>query len=634
MNARISAFRFSLPLLAKELLEQAARRRTYIIRVAYALLLFAGAYALFSEILFTSTGNVWSLMGKGRELYERLLGLQFFGIYLFMPAITCGVLTQEKERDSLMLLLLTRLDPWTIVVEKLLSRLVPMTCFLAMSLPLLALAYSLGGITPGFFWSGIWMLFITAVQVGTLAVTCSAWFRTTVGAFLATYILGFLLIFGPALGYVLIEAVVSHGNEGRNTLFNSPMVQFLQQIGVIDHPEQLMFPFFAPVQILSPNVWGKSPNYWMTSLRTVPILLWCWGFMYLANRFVVSRAFVGPFNPLLAFLRKIDGLFQRLNQNRLTRGVVLVADKSRLPEERPIAWRETTKRSFGRTRYLARLFLVLESLVLALLFLNAIISGDVYLPAPAITSVLAWLLLALLVTVASASLFSGERTHQTLDVLCVTPYSSSEIIRQKFTGVSRLILVLSAPLLTIIVFETFWRGQFWGHDEPWSSSRVDPPLFFVSSLLTLLIYPRAIAWLTCLIGLVTRTQVRAIMTSLIVIVGWCAAPWLFLLAPMIAVNPNIERTPLIFLNLLSPVSMLVYTQNDMVHQYFGSPWTAVALNTVFMGSVWLACRTVCLTRAARLLGRSETFNETPPQSSDMANPSPPRDSTTPVIQSA
>ena len=42
---------------------------------------------------------------------------------------------------------MTRLGPFTILFEKLLSRLVPMFTFLLLSLPLMAFAYSLGGVS-------------------------------------------------------------------------------------------------------------------------------------------------------------------------------------------------------------------------------------------------------------------------------------------------------------------------------------------------------------------------------------------------------------------------------------------------------------------------------------------------------
>ena len=197
--------RLGLPLLAKELIEQAARKRTYVVRVLYAIFLFFLAFVFFHGTLQIGAASPLAVLGRGREMFTTLLNLQFAGIYLFLPAITCSVLTQEKERASLQLLFLTRLGAWTILFEKLLSRLIPMFSYLLLSLPLLAFAYTLGGITSGQFWSGVGLLALAAVQMATLALACSAFFRTTSGAFIWSYLLSAVMLFGPALIWVVLD---------------------------------------------------------------------------------------------------------------------------------------------------------------------------------------------------------------------------------------------------------------------------------------------------------------------------------------------------------------------------------------------------------------------------------------------
>ncbi len=197
-----------LPLLAKELTEQAARRRTFVIRVVYATILFLTASLFFYETLSVAGASPLAVLGRGKNMFAVLVGLQFAGIYFFMPAMTCSVITQEKERASLQLLFLTRLGPWTILFEKLLGRMVPMGCFLLLSLPLLGFAYTLGGVSREMLWKGTWLLSLATIQMGTLALMCSAFFRTTVGAFMASYLIAFLMFFGP---YFLLYGRVPRG---------------------------------------------------------------------------------------------------------------------------------------------------------------------------------------------------------------------------------------------------------------------------------------------------------------------------------------------------------------------------------------------------------------------------------------
>ena len=113
--------------------------------------------------------------------------MQFWSIYLFLPAISCGCLTVEKERNTLGLLLITSLRPWQIVLQKLLGRVVPMLTFVLLSFPLMAVAYSFGGITEDYLWSGIVLLILTCFQAAALSIAVLGVFPTTVEAFVANY---------------------------------------------------------------------------------------------------------------------------------------------------------------------------------------------------------------------------------------------------------------------------------------------------------------------------------------------------------------------------------------------------------------------------------------------------------------
>ncbi|MFN5585347.1 MAG: hypothetical protein ACK5DR_08610 [Planctomyces sp.] len=100
-----------LPLLRRELSELSARRRTYVIRVLGAVVIVA------------------------------------------------GVITMEKERKTLGLLFVTRLSPRVIVLEKPGSRLLPMLTLLLITFPMLAFAYSLGGLDRLWLLATFWLLF-------------------------------------------------------------------------------------------------------------------------------------------------------------------------------------------------------------------------------------------------------------------------------------------------------------------------------------------------------------------------------------------------------------------------------------------------------------------------------------------
>ncbi len=215
---------FSFPLLAKELTEAAARRRTYVLRVVYGVALFAVFAAMAPRWLWRGTYDPLSVMGAGRGMFENILLLQFIGIALFLPAMMCGRIAEEKERDSLVLLFLTDLRPWSIVLQKYLGGLVPMLSFLLLAMPLAAIAYAFGGVTTDTLATGLYALLLDCLQIGALALMCSAWCRTTVSALLSTHLLAVVFYLGPILRLALFRVVTRHGPG------SGPSIAFLLHI--------------------------------------------------------------------------------------------------------------------------------------------------------------------------------------------------------------------------------------------------------------------------------------------------------------------------------------------------------------------------------------------------------------------
>ncbi len=589
--------RLGLPLLTKELLEQSARKRTYVLRTVYAFLLFAGGLMMFYSVIREGVTNPLSVLGRGREVFEMLVGLQLAGIYLFMPAITCTVITSEKERKTLGLLFLTKLGPWTIVLEKYIGRCFTMLTFLMLSLPLLAFAYSMGGVNAENIIVMSWALLLTTLQVGAFALMCSCLFRSTTGAFVGTYLLGFLFYFGPIYLWSLfdaresgLQAIQEMWNFVFEPVFGSP---------VFARREQVLLAWVPPAMLFENLIVTTTPT--LIFARSLPSILTVVILLILSRVFLVRRAFVPPGNAVLSWFRKLDGLFVRLNENRLTKGRVVFSDATTLPESEPIAWRETRKKSLGTVRYLIRVFLVLEAPVLAVCLLMVILEVGHGIPDElSLMFFLMWMLAVLLVVVKASSLISGERTHETLDVLLTTPLSTEEIVSQKLRGLWRLLFVVAVPLLTIILFETWLRGII----TPRWGGRSSSGLYLVSSLLAVFIYLPLAAWLSLYFGMRMKTQSRALFGSLAAIVGWCLGP-LLLLIPIFVMFTTGPEDSLMFLMLASPATIIPFTEFTDLHQIIRPPWLAVVLNFLFYGMMVLLIRGKCLRDASRHLGRAE-----------------------------
>ncbi|MBI3864929.1 MAG: hypothetical protein HY290_23885 [Planctomycetia bacterium] len=616
--SRISRFlkHLDLPLLGKELIEQAARKRTYAIRVVYATILFLMTTLFFYEVLSVASASPLAVLGRGKDMVSILVGVQFAGVYLFMPAMTCGVLTQEKERASLQLLFLTRLGPWAILFEKLLGRLVPMLGFLLLSLPLLAFAYTLGGVTQKMLWTGVWMLTLAAIEMGSLAILCSAFCRTTVGSFMATYVLAFLMFFGPYFLFMILMIV--------GMLLDIRPDQFLE--GVFGAGSQgvffmALFPFFGPPIFFADTLLPGVMGHVALAVHSVLILGVSGGFLLLARRFLVTRAFLPQNNVLLRAFKSFDSPRRaRAAVPAVTTGrAVVCTDDALLPANEPIVWRETSKRMLGNWRYIFRVLLFIE--IPTILFCGLLVWVEVYsrqynnmageivmmLSFPMLF--LMWMLAVLVVSVKSASLIAGERSHQTLDVLTTTPLTGREIVLQKMRGVRRIIAVTAVPFSTVFLFKAWRLATIHGLND-WRERDFNPRVYLVGQALAMAILLPLVAWLSLLIGLKVRTQGRAIMGAMAAIVAWCVAPLIFIVIPLSILFPHFGtdrpfEAMIELASLLSPATAVFMNEFGALKEFKIGPWVTIVVNFVMYGALLFWIRRVCLTNADRWLGRLE-----------------------------
>ncbi|MAE63096.1 MAG: hypothetical protein CMJ18_02385 [Phycisphaeraceae bacterium] len=594
--------RFSLPLLTKELTEQAARKRTYVVRVIYAVLLFAAGAGFLWQLLDTTRGNALQVLGRGAELFMAVVGLQFAGIYLFLPALVSGAITGEKERQSLTLLMVTDLRPWEIIIQKLVGRLLPMLTFLLLSLPLMAIAYAFGGVTTSLLVSAVVLLGLTCLQVASFSLMLSSWCRSSVSAFMGTYILGTLAYFGPFFFFMILREFELFD------LLHSVGWQRSVRFISLEEAATILMSHVPPWVFVERAVWtGALPTASTSVGAVLPTAITSAVFLLLARYCLVRRAFVPPRNSLLALFKWLDGGFHKLN--RVTGNIMLVKPGSALPGDRPIAWRELTKRSLGQVHYLFRILVVMEAPALIVVALAIGASRRSSMEVLSVMMFLTWAAAALLIAVQAANTFSGERRRQTLDVLLTAPMSGAEIVRQKMAAVWRLMIVLMVPLLTIFVAEAWWEHGNFDMSWRWRRSIVAPPssmmkdmLYVAGTILSIGIYLPMVAWLSLLIGMRSRSPMRAVITALVTLLLWLA------LAPTVSLILweafRVREGWVTWLLLASPASMIGLLEFFHELRAFGvSPWVPVTINMIVYAGCAIIFRILCYDRADRYLGR-------------------------------
>jgi ABC-type transport system involved in multi-copper enzyme maturation permease subunit len=489
--------------------------------------------------------------------------------------MTASALTQEKERETLALLLLTTISPYEIILQKFLSRVVTVLSYVMLSFPLLAVAYAYGGVPVVMLGATCAVLIVTVIYHAAFSIMCSSYFRTTVEALIGVFVLQapISLIAG---GFVPSLVVSSDGG---------PQVQSIP-IAVA----------FSAVSLFLSMV-----------------------YLVLATEFLHRRAFIPPRNVLLQLFHALDRFFNEWNQ--VTGGVVLIRDGSALPLDRPVAWRETAKKSLGTFRYLVRVLVVIE---VPILFVSQLVNIDMIRGHHAMTVLfyMLWFASAAMIALHAGNVIAAERSRQTLDVLLATPMSGEELLLEKMAGVKRLLMVLAIPFATIILFEHWFRDYGWRWDENgWG-------LWYVAeSVLVFMALGKFATWLVFWIGLKTKSTLSAIFMSLGAMAALCLVPvFIAMAAPSFTSGQTTRNVTAVLA--MNPATLIRVVEEMPTDQY-RLGW-GISLNVfpfLFCAAITgyfalgVGLRMLCLNNADRLLGRSWSADEADSQEAAAAEES-------------
>jgi len=307
----------AFPLLGRELVEEAAKKRTYVIRVLFAVGLCAVFCAMLRGALARCAGSPFAVFGEGEELFDAIVWVLFAGIYLFLPGMVATAIAAERERDSLDMLFVTGIRPGSLLAEKFLGRLLPFFSLLLLALPVLAVAYSLGGIAVERVGEAFLLLCLTCLQVGALALLCSVLNGSVAGAVASAYIavgtLGLLpfvaeRLWGTGMTYVRVHGALAFHLSGQR---------------------------FLDPGLLACAVW---------------IALTCIAFL-VAARLLLLRGARWRLGSLLSLL-------WRWTDRLVGWGPVVRHDRTLLPTDDPVAWREIRRRGVDTVRHRLRLLIL------------------------------------------------------------------------------------------------------------------------------------------------------------------------------------------------------------------------------------------------------------------------------------
>lgn len=176
------------PVYQKELRTTARSLKTYVIIFIFnGLLSLFGLFALYLSFEYQQSLGHSIQYSAILEIYTIITGVEFFLLLLVVPAVTAGAVSGEKERQTLEILLTTKLTAGSIIRGKLLASISMMLLLAFSSLPVIALVFSIGGITLRDIAEFLLLILETAVYLGSIGIFFSVALKKSTSATVATY---------------------------------------------------------------------------------------------------------------------------------------------------------------------------------------------------------------------------------------------------------------------------------------------------------------------------------------------------------------------------------------------------------------------------------------------------------------
>lgn len=170
------------------------------IKMSLAIMGINGFLALIVLLVMGSNSVMGGMTGYDYSALSYLfpvLGCVECGLLsLIIPIITSGSISGERERQTLDIMLTTPVSPFSIALGKLGSAMMVVMMYMVTSIPVMAIAFVLGGMSWWALLGLFGMLLYLGIYVGSVGVFCSSVVKKSVMATILTITIGVGIIIG------------------------------------------------------------------------------------------------------------------------------------------------------------------------------------------------------------------------------------------------------------------------------------------------------------------------------------------------------------------------------------------------------------------------------------------------------
>lgn len=202
--------------LANPLLRKELRQRMRSSRTAYALSLYLLVIGLvaFTFMYVNVQGQTLLLQPtRTEELFTFLSYLQLAMISFVTPGIAAGVISGERERQTLPVLLTTPLTPGSVVGAKWLTSISFLSLLIITTLPLYSIVFLFGGVVPLQVIAVFGIQFLTLGTIASISIFWSTFLRRTGWSTVFAYASVAFLFLGLGVAGYLFDTVAAHAPD-------------------------------------------------------------------------------------------------------------------------------------------------------------------------------------------------------------------------------------------------------------------------------------------------------------------------------------------------------------------------------------------------------------------------------------
>ena len=466
------------PVFSRELATTPRRPRHYLYRSVYVLVLLIVFWTAWLVVAGTQIiDSVGDMARFGSILFQLIAPLQL-ALLIFLAAFgVASAVSLEKDRRTLILLLMTRLHNWQLVLGKLFAGLLDVLVMLAAAVPLFMLATLFGGISFAQV-ARVFLVTLTSVlAAGSLGCLLALWREKTfqtLSMTALTLVIWVVIWEGVHAGILFTELggvsceVWAAGFSPLRAIVAAthPNLPNPGALGLLGDAVSLYAVVSLALVVLM-NVWSIARvRVWNPSREARPgqadqaAPTSIWGVEHdLANVTTTQdeRSAAGK-----QVAMGLDAAEAARAQHVDSRRARISLGTSREVWDNPVLWREICTWAYGRKVLIIRLaYLALFGMAAAGLYVSAANAGGLdrgdlasVVPAPAQALAPFFLVSVVIINALAVNSITNERDGQALDLLLVTDLSPKEFVFGKLGGV--LWLAKEMVLLPLLLSGYLW----------------------------------------------------------------------------------------------------------------------------------------------------------------------------------